>query len=71
MTLRDLAAQLIVITSYGEAPATRSAAFKDLVHSVRDLKVGGVIVSIGGERHGSSRRAVCDGHFSEPPAEAG
>src|SRR3978361_2036988 len=44
MTVRDLAAQLIVITSYGEAPASRSAAFKEFVHAVRDLKVGGVIV---------------------------
>lgn len=44
MSLRELAAQLIVITSYGEAPPSRSAAFKDFVHLVRDLKVGGIIV---------------------------
>jgi beta-N-acetylhexosaminidase len=44
MTLRDRIAQLIVITSYGEAPSSRSTAFREFVHAVRDLKVGGVIV---------------------------
>ncbi|MEP6536570.1 MAG: glycoside hydrolase family 3 N-terminal domain-containing protein [Bryobacteraceae bacterium] len=44
MTLRDLVAQLIVITSYGEAPSSRSAAYRDFVHQVRDVKVGGIIV---------------------------
>ena len=44
MTLHDLVAQLIVITSYGEAPSSRSAAYRDFVHQVRDVKVGGIIV---------------------------
>lgn len=45
MSLRDRAAQLIVVVSYGEAPASSSRAFKDFVHQVRDLKVGGMIVA--------------------------
>jgi beta-N-acetylhexosaminidase len=44
MTVRDMAAQLIVITSYGEAPSARSAAFREFRSLVRDLKVGGIIV---------------------------
>ena len=44
LTLRDKIAQLIIITSYGEAPSSRSQAFRDYVHAVRDLKVGGMIV---------------------------
>ena len=44
MTLRDKVAQLVIITSYGEAPSSRSAAYRDFVRSVRDLKVGGMIV---------------------------
>jgi beta-N-acetylhexosaminidase len=44
MTLRDRIAQLVMITSYGEAPSSRSKAFRDFVHAVRDLKVGGMIV---------------------------
>jgi beta-N-acetylhexosaminidase len=44
MTLRERIAQLIVITSYGEAPSSRSAEFRNFVHAVRDLRVGGIIV---------------------------
>ncbi|HYP05508.1 MAG TPA: glycoside hydrolase family 3 N-terminal domain-containing protein, partial [Bryobacteraceae bacterium] len=44
MTLRDRIAQLVIITSYGEAPSSRSAAYRDYVRAVRDLKVGGMIV---------------------------
>jgi beta-N-acetylhexosaminidase len=44
MTLRDKAAQLVVLTTYGEAPSSRSPAFKGYVRAVRDLKVGGLIV---------------------------
>ncbi len=44
MTLHDLVAQLIVITSYGEAPSSRSAAYRDFVHQVKDVRVGGIIV---------------------------
>jgi len=45
MSVRDLAAQLIIITSYGEAPSSRSSAYREFVHMVRDLKVGGMIVA--------------------------
>ena len=44
MPLRDRIAQLVIITSYGEAPSSRSAAYRDFVRAVRDLKVGGMIV---------------------------
>ena len=44
MPLRDRVAQLVIITSFGEAPASRSAAYRDFVRAVRDLKVGGIIV---------------------------
>src|SRR5690349_13625180 len=44
MSLPERIAQLIVITSYGEAPSSRSADFRDFVHAIRDLKVGGMIV---------------------------
>ena len=60
MTLRDRIAQLVVITSYGEAPSSRSTAFREFVHAVRDLKVGGVIV-VNRVVGGSVRNA-------EPPA---
>jgi beta-N-acetylhexosaminidase len=45
MSVRDMAAQLLIITSYGEAPSSRSAAYREFVHLVRDLKVGGMIVA--------------------------
>jgi beta-N-acetylhexosaminidase len=44
MSLHDLVAQLIIITSYGEAPSSRSAYYREFVHQVRDVKVGGIIV---------------------------
>jgi beta-N-acetylhexosaminidase len=44
MSLRDKVAQLIMLTTYGEAPGARSAAFRGYVRAVRDLKVGGLIV---------------------------
>ena len=44
LSLRDKIAQLVIITSYGEAPSSRSTAYKDYVRAVRDLKVGGMIV---------------------------
>lgn len=44
MTLREKIAQLIIITSYGEAPSSRSQAYRDFVDAVRNLKVGGMIV---------------------------
>lgn len=45
MTLRDKVAQLVIITSYGEALSSRSSAYRDYVRAVRDLKVGGMIVA--------------------------
>jgi beta-N-acetylhexosaminidase len=44
MTLRDRVAQLVVITTYGEAPPKRSKSYRNYVRGVRDLRVGGVIV---------------------------
>lgn len=44
MTLQEKVGQLLVIHSYGEAPSSRSKAWKAFVHAVRDLRVGGVIV---------------------------
>jgi beta-N-acetylhexosaminidase len=44
LSLRDKIAQLVVITSYGEAPSSRSSIYRDYVRAVRDLKVGGMIV---------------------------
>jgi beta-N-acetylhexosaminidase len=44
MTLHEKVAQLVVLTTYGEAPASRSPLFREYVHAVRDLKVGGLIV---------------------------
>jgi beta-N-acetylhexosaminidase len=44
MSLQQKVAQLVVITSYGEAPSSRSAAYREFVHAVRDLNVGGLIV---------------------------
>ena len=56
MTVRDLAAQMIVITSYGEALSARSAQFREYRSLVRDLKVGGIIV-INRVINGSVRNA--------------
>src|SRR5689334_12737370 len=44
MTLRDEIAQLVVIHSYGELPNSRTQAYRDFVHLVRDLHVGGITV---------------------------
>lgn len=44
MDLRTKVAQLIVVSSYGESPSSRSAAYRDFAHAVRDLRVGGMIV---------------------------
>src|SRR5256885_9153231 len=45
MSVRDLAAQLVLVVSYGEAPSTRSELYRKHVHQVRDLRVGGMIVA--------------------------
>ncbi|HET8548503.1 MAG TPA: glycoside hydrolase family 3 N-terminal domain-containing protein, partial [Bryobacteraceae bacterium] len=44
MKLRDLVGQLVIASSYGEAPPKRSRAYREYVHAVRDLRVGGLIV---------------------------
>jgi beta-N-acetylhexosaminidase len=56
MTLRDEVAQLIVMPIYGEAMHTRSANYRKYQHFVRDLHVGGVIVT-GHVANGTTRNA--------------
>ncbi|HEV2688643.1 MAG TPA: glycoside hydrolase family 3 N-terminal domain-containing protein [Bryobacteraceae bacterium] len=56
MTLREKVAQLIVMPIYGEATHVRSANFRKYQHYVRDLHVGGVIVT-GHSVYGSVRNA--------------
>ncbi|MGP0073796.1 MAG: glycoside hydrolase family 3 N-terminal domain-containing protein [Bryobacteraceae bacterium] len=56
MTLRDKAAQLIIVPIYGEAANTRSAEFRKYQHLIRDLHVGGVIVT-GHSLNGGVRNA--------------
>src|SRR5947209_5703357 len=45
MSLRDKIAQLIIMPIAAEPPNTRSATFRKYQHYVRDLRVGGVIVT--------------------------
>jgi beta-N-acetylhexosaminidase len=45
MSLRDKVAQLIIVEIYGELTNTRSAEYRKYQHLVRDLHVGGVIVT--------------------------
>ena len=45
MSLHDKVAQLVMMPIYGEVTNTRSAAFRKYQHYVRDLHVGGVIVT--------------------------
>ena len=45
LTLHDKVAQLIIVPIYGEPANTRSAEFRKYQHLVRDLHVGGVIVT--------------------------
>jgi beta-N-acetylhexosaminidase len=56
MSLRDKVAQLIVVPIYGEPANTRSAEFRKYQHLVRDLRVGGVIVT-GHSLNGGIRNA--------------
>lgn len=56
MTLREKIAQLIVMPIYGESGHVRSANFRKYQHYVRDLHVGGVIVT-GHSVYGSVRNA--------------
>src|ERR1035438_6473344 len=45
MTLRDKVAQLLIMPIYGEPAHRRSATSKRYEHFVRDLHVGGLIVT--------------------------
>jgi len=45
MSLHDKVAQLVIMPVYGEVTNTRSPAFRKYQHFVRDLHVGGVIVT--------------------------
>jgi len=56
MTLRDKIAQLIVMPVYGETMHVRSANYRKYQHYVRDLHVGGIIVT-GHTVYGSVRNA--------------
>jgi beta-N-acetylhexosaminidase len=56
MSLRDKIAQLVVIPIYGEPMNLRSASFRKYEHLVRDLRVGGVIVT-GHVQNGIVRNA--------------
>ena len=44
LSVREKAAQLIMAPFYGEAPNTRSKAYREYVALVRDLQVGGLIL---------------------------
>ncbi len=56
MSLRDKAAQLIIVPVYGELTNTRSAEYRKYQHLIRDLHVGGVIVT-GHSLNGGVRNA--------------
>jgi beta-N-acetylhexosaminidase len=56
MSLRDKVAQLIIMPIYGEPANTRSAEFRKYQHLIRDLHVGGVIVT-GHSLNGGIRNA--------------
>src|SRR5271166_3247377 len=56
MSLRDKVAQLIIVPIYGEHANTRSAEFRKYQHYIRDLRVGGVIVT-GHSLNGGVRNA--------------
>ncbi|HTS47897.1 MAG TPA: glycoside hydrolase family 3 N-terminal domain-containing protein [Bryobacteraceae bacterium] len=56
MTLHDKVAQLVVMPVLGEPANVRSAAFRRYLHYIRDLHVGGLIVT-GNTQNGSVRNA--------------
>jgi beta-N-acetylhexosaminidase len=56
MSLHDKVAQLVMMPIYGEVTNTRSAAFRKYQHFVRDLHVGGIIVT-GHVLNGTVRNA--------------
>ena len=56
MTLHDKVAQLVIMPVLGEPTNTRSAAYRKYLHYIRDLHVGGVIVT-GNTQNGTVRNA--------------
>jgi beta-N-acetylhexosaminidase len=44
MTLREKVGQLVIAPCYGEDPSSRSKDFREFVHLVRDLHIGGFVV---------------------------
>jgi beta-N-acetylhexosaminidase len=44
MTLRDEVAQLVFIPFYGQAPNSRTRAYRDFMRLIRETKVGGLIL---------------------------
>jgi beta-N-acetylhexosaminidase len=56
MSLHDKVAQLVIMPILGEPVNVRSAAYRKYQHFVRDLHVGGVIVT-GNTQYGSVRNA--------------
>lgn len=56
MSLRDEVAQLIIMPCYGESINTRSRVFRQYLHLVRDLHIGGLIV-LGHVIHGGIHNA--------------
>ena len=56
MSLHDKVAQLVVMPVLGEPANVRSAAFRRYLHYIRDLHVGGLIVT-GNAQNGSVRNA--------------
>ena len=72
MSLRDKVAQLIIVPIYGEPANTRSAEFRKYQHLIRDLHVGGVIVTGHSLNGGDAEcRTLRHGGAAEPAAEAG
>ena len=45
MTLRDEVAQLVFIAFHGESPNSRSREYAKFIHLIRDVKVGGLILT--------------------------
>src|SRR5271166_3806700 len=44
MTLRDEVAQLVFIPFYGQAPNSRTRAYRNFMRLIRETKVGGLIL---------------------------
>lgn len=44
MSVREKAAQLLMVRFYGDSPNTRSKSYREFVELVRDVRIGGLIV---------------------------